>query len=63
MPNKKAVLGLNDVSEIETKIKAIIDGDPFSLQAAQEWFVKINHRQPELASKRIWKGIKAILEK
>jgi hypothetical protein len=61
MPNKNAVLWLNDASEIETKIKAIIDGDPFSLQAAQEWFVKINHPQPELASRRIWYAIKTIL--
>ncbi|GAA3779708.1 UDP-glycosyltransferase [Flavobacterium ginsengiterrae] len=60
MSNKESVVWLNSSEEISQKIRIILSNSKINVENAQKWFEKINQHPPELASQRIWNGIKKI---
>jgi len=61
MPDKKAVVWLNDPKEIATKIKSVLEDQEEQVSNAAEWFKVINHHPVTEASRRIIDGIKMLL--
>ena len=64
MPSKKAVLWINQSSDIERHIANVLSNTTFdySLEVTKEWFSTINKLPAEKASQRIWETIHEILE-
>lgn len=64
MTSKDAVLWLNGPDDIESKVENVLNGKhQVNLDAAGNWFQKINQHPPQLASERIWDAINEICEK
>ena len=61
MPDKNAVIWLNDTSEIAPKIKAALDNPGDTVKHAANWFRIINEQPATLSSKRIVEAIKSII--
>lgn len=61
MPNKEAVLWLNNPEEIKGKIEKILNSKGTVVSNAQKWFEVINTQDPQNASRRIWEGISEII--
>ncbi|EJL66763.1 hypothetical protein [Flavobacterium sp. CF136] len=62
MPDKESVVWLNSSKEIAQKIRASLSNSNAIIDNAQKWFEKINQSTPQLASQRIWEGIKQIVK-
>jgi len=62
MPDKESVVWLNSSKEIAQKIKTGLSNSNTTIDNAQKWFEKINQCPPQLASQRIWEGIKQIVK-
>ena len=62
MPNKKAVVWLNNSSEIALKIENALVDSKETITYAKDWFEIINQHTPKEASKRIWDSIKTIIQ-
>ena len=62
MPGKESVVWLNSSEEIAQKIKTSLSNSNATIDNAQKWFEKINQSPPQLASQRIWEGIKQIVK-
>jgi hypothetical protein len=62
MPHKESVVWLNSSKEIAQKIKSSLLNSNTIIDNAQNWFEKINQVPPQLASQRIWEGIKQIIK-
>ncbi|TXD81720.1 UDP-glycosyltransferase [Subsaximicrobium wynnwilliamsii] len=58
MPSRDAVVWFNDVTEIEIKIRNILENKLSTTVNANAWFKTINQFPPEKASERIWDFIK-----
>ena len=63
MPNKNAVIWLNNPQEIKSKILDVINNQQANLQLTKEWFETINKSPFEKASIRIWIAINSIITK
>lgn len=64
MPTKNAVFWLDSPDEIAEKIEKMLTKDlKDTVDAAKNWFEKINQHPPEKASERIWKAIEKISNK
>lgn len=61
MPDKAAIVWLNNRSEIATKIEKNLKDSGTTVKHAKDWFKVINQHPPEEASKRIWDSIKTII--
>ncbi|OAZ05402.1 hypothetical protein [Flavobacterium succinicans] len=61
MPNKEAVLWINNPKEISAIIEKGIATPSSVIENAQKWFEVINQQPPQEASKRIWEAIKTII--
>lgn len=62
MPNKKAVIWLNNPEEIASKIEKQLSNSNDNIGFAKDWFKIINQHPPQEASNRIWDAIKTILK-
>jgi hypothetical protein len=63
MPNKQAVVWLNNKDEIASKIETDLRDSKATVTHAKDWFEIINQHPPQEASSRIWEGIKSIISK
>jgi len=61
MPEKTAVVWVNDPSEFEAKIENLLQHDDQHVDAAADWFKVINQHPVNLASERIIASIKTII--
>jgi len=61
MPNKEAVIWVNNSDEIAKKIKFGLENQKHIVVNAKEWFEKINQHSPQYASQRIFQAIKKIV--
>ena len=61
MPNKTAVLWINNPESIAGIIESAVVGDRPFIKSAQQWFEIINQHPPAEASRRIWTSIKKII--
>jgi len=61
MPNKEAVIWINNPDEIAEKIKFGLENQKQIVINAKEWFEKINQHPPQFASQRIFQAIKNIV--
>lgn len=62
IPNKKAVIWLNNSEEIGFKIDNALNNSTETVGFAKSWFEVINQHPPQDASQRIWDGIKKIIQ-
>ena len=62
MPNKKAVIWLNNPSEIASKIEIALKDSRENVMHAEKWVETINQYPTQETSKRIWEGIKNIIQ-
>ncbi|MDD5151087.1 MAG: UDP-glycosyltransferase [Flavobacterium sp.] len=62
MPNEKAVIWLNNPSEIAFKIEKELNDSKETVRYAKNWFEIINQNPPQEASQRIWESIKKIIQ-
>jgi hypothetical protein len=62
MPNKRAVIWLNNSEEIAFKIEIALNESKETVAFAKSWFEIINQHPPQEASQRIWDGIKKIIQ-
>lgn len=60
MPSQDAVIWFNDSTEIEPKIRNILEGNASTIEEASVWFKTINLFPVNKASERIWSFIKSI---
>ena len=64
MPSSRAVIWINDPSEISAKIDIVVKtGIANPTAEALEWFREINKYPADQASFRIWKEIRKISDK
>ena len=63
MPDKEAVIWVNNPEEIENKIASLLRDNSITLKKAQDWFVKINQHPANSASERMLDSIKNIIHK
>ena len=65
MPNKEAVIWLNNPDEIKAKIVQALQKEQVAntIQNAQLWFDKIVAQPADQASERIWNTIQNIVSK
>ena len=61
MPNKTAVLWINNPESIAGIIESAVVGDRPFIKSAQQWFELINEHPASEASRRIWTSIKKII--
>lgn len=61
MPSENAVVWLSHPDSIGDALMRMLAGVPNTVEAAQNWFKKINLHPPQHASKRIWKSIESIV--
>lgn len=62
MPNKNAVVWLNNPEEIADKIEMILKDNELVVSNAQKWLEVINVAGAGNASENVWNGIKTILK-
>ena len=62
IPNAKAVIWINNPTEIASKIEKVLIDKSETVEFAKKWFEVINQHPPEEASLRIWHGIKKIIQ-
>jgi hypothetical protein len=62
MLDEAAIVWLNSPREIESKIAKVLEDSKTTVNHAKDWFKVINQHPPQEASKRIWEGIKTIIQ-
>jgi len=61
MPSKEAAVFCEDKTELEDKVKAILDGELTNVPEGKEWFKIIAGETPNLSSQKIWEALDKII--
>ena len=61
MPSKEAAVFCEDKTELEDKVRAILDGELTNVPEGKEWFKIIAGETPNLSSQKIWEALDKII--
>jgi hypothetical protein len=61
MPTKEAVVFCEDKTELESIVKAVLNGEVSNVTVGKDWFKIIAGDTPSESSKHIWETIKTIV--
>ena len=61
MPAQEPVFWVNSKEELPLKLKAALEAPEAVVEAAKEWFGKIDQHPPQEASARIWGALEKII--
>ena len=61
MPTKEAAVFCENKSQLEAKVKAVLDGTLTNVPVGKEWFTIIAGDTPNASSKRIWESINNLI--
>jgi hypothetical protein len=61
MPTKEAAVFCEDKTQLETKVKQVLDGELSNVSVGKDWFKVIAGETPSESSKKIWETIKTLV--